>query len=114
MMCRTMVLPAAVRWQKDFAGALTAMKSAGIESPAQVKTLDKLSKTIAEFIESVEALDDIVAHQPHDGVLEHAKYQRDVVLPAMGATRVLADKLELMVDDGYWPLPTYREMLFIR
>ena len=32
----------------------------------------------------------------------------------MGAVRVLADKLETVVADDLWPLPTYREMLFIK
>jgi len=32
----------------------------------------------------------------------------------MGRLRELADKLELVVDDNYWPLAPYREMLFIR
>ena len=36
------------------------------------------------------------------------------VIPAMAEVRTWADTLELLVDDGDWPLPTYREMLFIR
>jgi glutamine synthetase len=32
----------------------------------------------------------------------------------MTAVRTLGDKLETMVADDYWPLPTYREMLFIK
>jgi glutamine synthetase len=32
----------------------------------------------------------------------------------MAELRRVGDKLELMVADKYWPLPTYREMLFIR
>ena len=32
----------------------------------------------------------------------------------MTALRVLGDKLEAMVGDEHWPLPTYREMLFIK
>jgi glutamine synthetase len=39
---------------------------------------------------------------------------RDGVLPAMSNVRTLGDKLEAMVADDYWPLPTYREMLFIK
>ena len=44
----------------------------------------------------------------------HAKYFRDDVLPAMADVRTLGDKLETMVADDLWPLPTYREMLFIK
>ena len=39
---------------------------------------------------------------------------REAVLPAMLETRKVADKLETMIPDDIWPLPTYREMLFIK
>ena len=39
---------------------------------------------------------------------------RDAVLPAMNAVRTFGDKLETVVSDEHWPLPTYREMLFIK
>jgi glutamine synthetase len=32
----------------------------------------------------------------------------------MNAVRVAADKLEGLVADDLWPIPTYREMLFIK
>ncbi len=38
----------------------------------------------------------------------------DTVIPAMEAIRRHIDKLELMVDNEMWPLPKYRELLFIR
>jgi len=39
---------------------------------------------------------------------------RDTVIPAMEATRAVADKLERIVADDLWPLPKYQEMLFIK
>jgi len=39
---------------------------------------------------------------------------RDNVVPAMGAVRAAADRLEKVVPDDYWPLPTYRDMLFVK
>jgi glutamine synthetase len=39
---------------------------------------------------------------------------RDTVLPAMGAVREVADRLERIVADDLWPLPKYSEMLFIK
>jgi glutamine synthetase len=36
------------------------------------------------------------------------------VLPAMLELRKVADKLETITPDDLWPLPTYREMLFIK
>lgn len=38
----------------------------------------------------------------------------DTVVPSMEIIRRHIDKLELMVDNEMWPLPKYREMLFIR
>ncbi len=114
VMARTMVLPAAIRYQKDLADAINASKSAGVETPTQVRLLKDLCDTIKEFVDALESLDSDIKNQPGNGVLEHAKYQRDKIMPAMSALRAQADKLELLVDDEYWPLPTYREMLFIR
>ena len=45
--------------------------------------------------------------------MTHAIHQRDVVLPAMSAVRSAADRLEGLVADDLWPLPTYQEMLYI-
>ena len=42
----------------------------------------------------------------------HIKY--DTVCPKMEAIRTEIDKLELIVEDGLWTLPKYRELLFIR
>ncbi|HIE70342.1 MAG TPA: hypothetical protein EYP98_09240 [Planctomycetes bacterium] len=44
---------------------------------------------------------------------DHAKVYRDKVVPAMDRLRVEADQLETMTDDEYWPLPKYRELLFL-
>lgn len=45
---------------------------------------------------------------------EKAIAYHDTVVPAMERIRYHIDKLELMVDNEMWPLPKYREMLFIR
>ena len=46
--------------------------------------------------------------------LSHAKHSHDAVIPAMNAVRAAGDKLEAIVADDLWPLPTYQEMLFIK
>ena len=52
--------------------------------------------------------------ESHKDLLAHAKHMRDRVLTAMADVRVAVDRLEVMVDDQHWPLPNYREMLFVR
>jgi glutamine synthetase len=39
---------------------------------------------------------------------------RDAVVPAMNDLRETADLIETMIPHGMWPLPTYREKLFIK
>jgi glutamine synthetase len=52
----------------------------------------------------------------HNGVSaeKHAKYMRDKVVPAMGKLREVGDDIEVLTPHEIWPLPTYREMLFVK
>jgi glutamine synthetase len=45
---------------------------------------------------------------------EECHHRCDVVLPAMLSLRETVDKLEDLIADDLWPLPTYQEMLFIK
>jgi glutamine synthetase len=114
MMARTMILPAAVRYQGEVAAAVTATKAAGVDANAQAELLRSLTTTISDFQAATGTLDKALAHHAEGDAFAHAKYARDAVLPAMANVRTLGDKLETMVADDLWPLPTYREMLFIK
>ncbi len=114
MMARTMILPAALRYQGEVATAVNATKAAGIDNRAQADLLKTLTVTISEFQTATADLDKALHHHAEGDAYAHAKYMRDAVLPAMNAVRTAGDKLEGLVADDLWPLPTYREMLFIR
>ena len=45
---------------------------------------------------------------------EKAIAYHDTVAPLLEEIRYHVDKLETIVDDEAWPLPKYRELLFIR
>ncbi|WP_028655414.1 glutamine synthetase III family protein [Nocardioides sp. J54] len=109
---RTVVLPAALRYQTELAQNVAALKAAGVEP--DLGTLQKVSAPLARLTTAVDALDAAIegAHE-HEGIAE-AAYLRDVVLAAMGDVRAAADELEGLVADDLWPLPTYQEMLYIR
>lgn len=47
-------------------------------------------------------------------LIEEADYMCDTVLPKMLAVREAADELERIVPDNLWPLPKYREILFVK
>lgn len=114
MMAKTMILPAALRYQAEVATAVNATKAAGADNTAQVDLLKSLTATITDFQKATAALEKALGHHAAGEPFDHAKYFRDSVLPPMVALRTLGDKLETMVADDQWPLPTYREMLFIK
>ncbi len=115
MMARTMILPAALRYQKEVGESIAAAKAAGAGSPAGLETFAELVATINEFQRDIKALEKAAAHhEDGEDPYAHARHGHDHVLPALVALRKTADKLETLVSDELWPLPTYREMLFIK
>jgi glutamine synthetase len=39
---------------------------------------------------------------------------RDKIVPAMAKLRTTGDEIEVLTPHAIWPLPTYREMLFVK
>ncbi|MCC6423970.1 MAG: glutamine synthetase III [Phycisphaerales bacterium] len=109
---RNLILPAAIRYQGEVAQSATALKSAGIDNPAQMELLKTLVGASAELQKSLASLEKVLAHHAEGDAFSHAKQMRDSVLPAMIEVRKAGDKLESLLADDLWPLPTYREMLF--
>ena len=110
------ILPAAFKYQHQLAETAARTREAmpgGGTTPNAV--LSKVSELAKELWESIAKLDSVrtEADAHHGDVTAHARFYRDRVVPAMEATRLAADALELIVDDTIWPLPKYREMLFV-
>ncbi len=101
---RTMLLPASVR---HLALLLSAQMG---ELASETETL------ISSFVDAIRELEsaNLEENQPHDDLLKHAEYMRDVTIPAMEAVRGAADTLEKVVADDLWPLPKYSEILFVK
>jgi len=112
---KTYILPAAIRYQGEVAHSLAAVKAAGINNlEEQQSLLADLSKTIGDLQKKIAALVHATEHGSAGDAHAHARFSKDTILPAMLAVRQLGDKLETIVADDLWPLPTYREMLFIK
>src|SRR5258708_961970 len=114
MMAKTMILPAALRYQKEVGESIAAAKNAGASSPAGLESFGVLVSSINDRTGSSASLEEAAAHGGEGGALAHAKHMKEHVPPAMLEVRKAADKLESIVADDLWPLPTYREMLFIK
>jgi glutamine synthetase len=113
-MGQTQILPACLRYQAEVATAANATKAAGVDNTAQVALLKTLTNGINDLQKTLNDLDHALGHHADGELIDHARNSRDKVIPAMNAVRVAADKLEGIVADDLWPIPTYREMLFIR
>ncbi|NUM55973.1 MAG: glutamine synthetase III [Candidatus Hydrogenedentes bacterium] len=108
---KTIIFPAAIRYQGELAISLANLKAVGIETDAD--TLKYITKLIADLQAAIKKLAEVKAGVPgeaHDA----CDYCRDTIVPAMQAMRAIVDELEGLVADDLWPLPTYQEMLFIK
>jgi glutamine synthetase len=107
------ILPAAINYQGQVAQSVVAVKAAGSNGNQPRKLLDRLGV----LIDDLKSKADAIAHDlEHNGgsAEEHARHMRDRIVPAMASLREAGDALEMLVPHGEWPLPTYREMLFIK
>src|SRR3954471_21718058 len=100
---RTLIIPAATRH-------LAELHKSGVEA-----LIGEANEAVEELIFAINKLEGVNEEHPEDvEILEHARYMRDQVIPAMEAVRDIADRLERIVADDLWPLPKYWEMLFIK
>jgi glutamine synthetase len=113
LMANRYILPSAFQYLTEIGSAVAAGKAAGVQSREAKKLLSEFSKLVDAFKKTADKL----AHDAdHSGgsTEKHAKYMRDNVIPTMAALRELGDRIESTVPSSEWPLPTYREMLFIK
>jgi glutamine synthetase len=111
-MSRTMIFPAAIRYQSELASTCANLKMVGYEF--DTNTLDTVTSLVKSLQDSTALLVEAIAENGEGNLVEEARHCCDVLLPAMAAVRKYADELEGYVADDLWPLPTYQEMLFIK
>jgi glutamine synthetase len=113
LMANRYILPAAYKYQGELAASVAAVKAAGATAKETRRALDGLTKLVDEVRVRTDALQASLDHEDSDP-MKHAKYFRDKVIPAMNTLREAGDSLEAVVPHSIWPLPTYREMLFVK
>lgn len=115
------VVPVATRYQSLLVDNIIKIKSVfpGIKgeefAACDIATVERISEHMAAIKEEVTRM--IAARKKANRIeceREKAVAYHDTVLPCMDVIRDHIDDLELMVDNEMWPLPKYRELLFIR
>ena len=115
------IIPVSTHYQSKLIKNVQGMKDVfPVEKAERLSARNmKLIEEIAERTEKIERLADEltdarrVANRIQD-IHQRAICYHDTVCPHMEAIRREIDKLELIVEDGLWTLPKYRELLFIR
>ena len=115
------IIPVATHYQSKLIKNVQGMKEvfpaerAERLSTRNMKLIEEIAERTERIEQLVEELTDArrVANRIED-IHERAIQYHDTVCPHMEAIRKEIDKLELIVEDGLWTLPKYRELLFIR
>ena len=115
------IIPVATHYQSQLIKNVQGMKDVfPVEQANRLSARNmKLIQEIAERTERIEQLVDEltdarrVANRIYN-IHERAITYHDTVCPKMDAIRFETDHLEMIVEDGLWSLPKYRELLFIR
>lgn len=114
-MARRTYLPAISKYMKDLAETITAVKEAvpSSDMDEHEKLLSHLVKGVNSIAACVRTL--ITEHDAAEAIedrQEQANAYADRVIPAMDALRSEVDALECIVENDYWPVPTYNDILF--
>lgn len=115
------IIPTAIEYQNLLINNVKGLKEIFSASEfktlaeVQIATIKEVSEHISAIKTGVEAM--IEARKKAnkvEGARAHAIAYCEKVVPFFETIRYHVDKLELLVDDEYWPLPKYRELLFNR
>ena len=120
-LCLNHIIPVATKYQSQLIDNVHKVKEIFPEQTAlkvsanNLALIERISEHSSFITENVEALVEArrVANKI-ESVREKAIAYHDTVAPLIESIRYHIDELELIVDDELWPLPKYREMLFIR
>ncbi|MCD8318371.1 MAG: glutamine synthetase III [Paraprevotella sp.] len=120
-MCMNHIIPVATRYQSaliDNVHKVLQVYPAETAARLNAKNMELIEKISAHTVFITENVHRLVENRKVANSIEDAREKavayHDTVAPMLESIRYHVDKLELIVDDEMWPLPKYRELLFIR
>ena len=110
------IIPAVNAYMRELSDTITSMKTAipDLACFGQDDLLRTISSLAHELYNCTAQLREAVTHtrEHEENIEDRAQYYKNNVLPAMQQLRVVADELEMLVAEEYWPFPTYGDLLF--
>lgn len=120
-MVNNQIAPAAFAYQKVLVDNINGLKNilGAAEFKKAAETQIELVKELSERTNIIiKAAEEMREERKKANNLDTAKKQAhaycDKVKPHFETIRYQVDKLEFIIDDAVWPLPKYREMLYLR
>ncbi|MGA9279144.1 glutamine synthetase III [Ilumatobacter sp.] len=111
-LAKTVLYPAAMTYLASLTSTISTAAAIGVE--LETSGVKVIAGEANSLLTAVAELDGAMGADEFSSTEEHMKYCAATIRPLMDSVRSHADALEAEVGDEYWPLPKYREMLFIR
>ena len=107
------IIPAVVKYTKELADTVLAVKEVGADASVQAEMLADISGLLTETKAALKKLEAVTeeAAGKEEGKVQSEFYHFSVV-PAMEGLRTPVDELEMIVDKEVWPMPSYGDLLF--
>ena len=107
------IIPAVIRYTKELADTVNAVKNAGADASTQDELLQQVCTKLTAMQAALKKLEK--AEKEASAITDAKKqafFYKDTVRVIMDELRAPADELEMIVDKEYWPIPTYGELMF--
>lgn len=113
-MAKTQLYPAGCEYLGTLSQQVLTTKEAGIPNTFMVADAKKLSTLLAKASKQISTLESNIAkaQASNKDIFTVAKFWREKVFGTMEELRITLDGVEEIVDDSYWPVPTYVDLLF--
>ena len=110
------IVPTAIKYQNKLIENAKGLSELGLDNSHVKSTISAISGYLNDLVKDVEAMveERKRVNQIEDGEEKAIAYCDSIKHKYFDKIRRSVDKLELLVDDEDWPLPKYRELLFIR
>ena len=115
-MSKKEIIPAVSAYLKDMSATAASVKAVvpDADCSMQESIISKVAALAGSLYKKTEALNAVVlATRDHEENIEdRAQYYKNNIFPGMQELRAVADELETLVGEEYWPFPTYGDLLF--
>ncbi len=113
-MVKTQIYPAGVKYLGEISKDIVNAKAAGIEADFLAKDIQAISNILSHIRTKVSILEEAVklAQSSQKDIYEISCIYRDQVCQAIEDLRYSIDLLEENMDEAYWPIPTYIDLMF--